>query len=284
MEDYICIVGILKYEEKFIDEWIVYHKMIGIDHFFLYDDDDNLPLQKLLFKYKDFVTVINWSSFKIFNENINNQIQAYTHAWNNLINNYKWVIYLDGDEFINLKKHNNVKEFLKDFDDKPSIGGVSLNWYVFGHNGYYDNTYELVTSSLIRRMYLPSKRVKTFSKVKNIIGIDSAHQCKLSNFIVDANKKIYNNDLYSGKTNNANINHYQCRSFLNWMNRLERGDVNIDNLNNIPKGQEWRHNKDLLLQTFVQTVAKDKNEYIDENMLKYTTQIQNLIKRYEINK
>lgn len=35
----VCLAAILKYEEPFLDEWIVYHRMLGIDHFYLYDDN-----------------------------------------------------------------------------------------------------------------------------------------------------------------------------------------------------------------------------------------------------
>ena len=30
----VCLAAILKYEEPFLDEWIVYHRMLGIDHFY----------------------------------------------------------------------------------------------------------------------------------------------------------------------------------------------------------------------------------------------------------
>ena len=56
----VCLAAILKYEEPFLDEWIVYHRMLGIDHFYLYDDNPDFPLRDFLKPYKEFVTVVNW--------------------------------------------------------------------------------------------------------------------------------------------------------------------------------------------------------------------------------
>ena len=42
---------------------------------------------------------------------------------------------------------------------------------------------------------------------------------------MDANKRRYREELYPGKTRIARINHYQCRSFTNWMRKPERGEA-----------------------------------------------------------
>ncbi len=40
--------------------WLVYHRLLGVNHFFLYDNDSKLPLRSLLRAYESFVTVIDW--------------------------------------------------------------------------------------------------------------------------------------------------------------------------------------------------------------------------------
>ncbi|HTH82998.1 MAG TPA: glycosyltransferase family 2 protein, partial [Mucilaginibacter sp.] len=56
----ICCVAILKNEQRFLDEWLVYHKMIGIDHFFLYDHEREQKLKDFLTPHADYLTVINY--------------------------------------------------------------------------------------------------------------------------------------------------------------------------------------------------------------------------------
>lgn len=280
MNNLICCVAIAKYEEEFIDEWLVYHKnILGINHFFIYDDDPNLPLQDFLKYHIDnkYVDIINWSLIKNnFNYNSLNQLNAYNHAFHNLIKKYKWVIFIDIDEFLVLKNHNNIIDFLNEYDIYDSI---FFNWHVFGHNGYYENPKDLITSSLIKRKKEPRNIYKSITKINSISNIISPHYCLLHPPFkkIDPNKNRYNGKLYDGITQNANINHYQYRSFLNWMNRANRGDVNFNDKNvndDINKEHKWRLTENSLLKQFVITSA-DKNEIVDDYMLKYKDLIKN---------
>jgi len=274
----ICLAAILKEEENFLDEWLLYHRLIGIDHFFLYDDDPKLPLETFLSPHKDYVTVIPWFERHAHIPGRNRQTKAYTHASENFAKGFQWITFIDADEFIVLRKHENIKDFLSEFEN---YSAVSLNWHVFGHNGYYDNPKGLITSSLTRRMLRPNCNVKTFTKSDAINEISSAHFCRLKyGFRVDANKKILTNELYHDKTAIANINHNQCRSFLNWMNRVKRGDVALEDIQ-VSSKREWRVDEEACLKQFVKTVALDKNEYIDEYMLKYKDILKEQIKRIE---
>jgi hypothetical protein len=173
----ICIVAILKDEEKFIDEWLVYHRMIGIDHFFLYDDDSLFPLEQFLYPYKEFVTVFKWHGMDARIEGFMNQTKAYLHAVHNFAYKYDWVIFIDGDEFIVLRKHDSVHEFLSGFG--KNCTSITLNLHDFGHNGYYEDPPGLITASLTRRKFKHSKIGKNFNRPEAIADIFSPHRCVL---------------------------------------------------------------------------------------------------------
>ena len=276
MSKNVCLVAILKEEEPFLDEWILYHKMIGIDHFFLYDDDPAFPLTQFLKPHSEYVTIINWHNQDKLIEGKLNQTKAYAHAVINFALNFKWVTFIDADEFIVLRQHESISDFLSEFED---YNAVSLNWHVFGHNGHYNNPKGLITSSLTRRMFLPNQNIKTISRTEAISMIDNPHFCRLKNDTrVDGNKHPITKNLYPGRTDVAHINHYQCRSFRNWMGRAKRGDVNF-NAENCPKEQSWRLTEESCLRQFVTTVALNKNEYVDEYMLKYKIQLEDAIKK-----
>ena len=274
----ICIVAILKWEEPFLDEWIAYHRMIGIDHFYLYDDDPLFPLAEFVKPYSEYVTVINWNGMDLqIDGQTTTQIKAYVHAVQHFACSYDWVIFMDGDEFIVLRKHQSVPDFLAEFDENCSA--VSLHWHVFGHNGFYEDPPGLVTASLTRRMFTPSIQIKTFSRPATIKSVDSPHYCRLrSGSWLDVNhqpfKYVYPNP---GLTDTAHINHYQCRSFVNWMDRAKRGDVSTKD-DFVKPEHRWRLTEDSCLRHFVTTVAKDRNEYVDEYMLQYKEAIENRIK------
>jgi hypothetical protein len=54
-------------------------------------------------------------------------------AYQDFVERYKykvtWTAFIDIDEFINLKKHSSIGEFLSDY---PKAQGVGINWRVFG--------------------------------------------------------------------------------------------------------------------------------------------------------
>jgi hypothetical protein len=273
----ICIVAILKGEERFLDEWIVYHRMLGIEHFYLYDDDPLFPLEKFLQPYREFVTVVNWYGMDTAMAGRMNQTKAYNHAVRRHAPPYDWVVFIDADEFIVLRKHETVHDFLEGFAGDCSA--ISLNWHVFGHNGYYEDPQGLITASLTRRMFKPVKHTKTFNRPQAIADVISPHCCRLKyGQWLDANHQPYSEILYPGRTDTAHINHYQCRSFINWINRANRGYVNAGN-DFVPPEQQWRLTEEACLRQFVTTVARDKNEYVDEYMLKYKTEIEQGIKK-----
>ncbi|MBP1774057.1 MAG: hypothetical protein H6Q86_63 [candidate division NC10 bacterium] len=268
----ICAVAIVKGDERFIEEWIVYHRFIGVDRFMIYDNSPELPLRALLSPYRHFVTVIEWPGDPTATwPGRNLQTKTYTHALAAAMSQHDWVTFIDVDEFIVLRQHENLAAFLSTFED---FGSVRLNWHVFGHNGYYEDPDGLITSALTRRMAKPSPRTKAISRPESVFSIESAHFCRLKPGwrTADANARLYTDDLYPGKTDIAHINHYTCRSFLSWMGRVERGDVSFDRAD-VPAEHAWRLDPHLCLRQFVETVAKDKNELVDEYMLRFRRQI-----------
>ncbi len=267
----ICIVAILKGEEPFIDEWIAYHRIIGVDHFFLYDNDPTAPLKHLLRHHADYVTVIDWPGEHDDLPGRNKQTKAYTDSLRRI--SHRWMAFIDGDEFIVLRRHANLRLFLDKFE---GVGAVRLTWHLFGNNGHYTNPKGLITASLTRRKCAPARMTKSINRVRAIASINSAHFCKLKLGFrtMDANKRPYSATPYRGQTEVAHINHYMCRSFENWMNRIERGEAAFSK-ENTPKDKDhrWRFERELCRAKFVE-ISKETNEMVDEFMLKYSEPIQ----------
>src|SRR4029077_11784689 len=100
----LCIVAILRDETRFIDEWLAYHRVLGADHFVLYDDDPALPLRDFVAPHADYVTVVDWFGRSDHLPGRNRQTKAYTHAVGSVAGAYEWVAFIDVDEFIVLRK------------------------------------------------------------------------------------------------------------------------------------------------------------------------------------
>ena len=124
--------GCARWEEQYIIEWIEYHLSVGVDHFYIYSNNDNYyTLAEVLLPYirkiNPEVTYIHCPEF--------DQNKMYEHYRLNYSQESDWSYFSDLDEFVALPGFGqNIKNLLaareKDFDS------IQLNWYNFGPNGY----------------------------------------------------------------------------------------------------------------------------------------------------
>ena len=128
----VCAVALVSGEERFIEEWIAYHRLIGVDHFILYDNNPRLPLRALLAvrELRDRDRLAGRSDRQVArSESSAQDVRTCTRAaWPRL----EWVTFIDIDEFIVLRGTATCGAFLSRLGD---FGSVRLNWHVFGHNG-----------------------------------------------------------------------------------------------------------------------------------------------------
>ena len=138
---YLAACIIIKNEAEYIKEWIDFHLLVGFDKIILYDNESNDNLKQKLENYikKNKLTYIYWdNSFVSNNSNFfwklsdegkkNPQITAYYHAIENF-KNFKWIAFIDSDEFLFSPQNKNIKDILKEFEDFFSI---AVYWKVFG--------------------------------------------------------------------------------------------------------------------------------------------------------
>jgi hypothetical protein len=274
----ICIVAIARDEDAFIAEWIAYHRLLGADHFYIYDDDPVERLPQLLEAFAEFVTVVRWYGVSDGIPGRNRQTKAYSHFLDHHAAGYRWVAFIDIDEFIALRETATLSEFLLGF---PGCAAISLQWHVFGHCGFYDDPPGLITELLTRRKSTPTRQFKSITQTSAISGITSGHSCELRTgcLQVDANGRPFRGKMYEGISQRAHVNHYQCRSFKRWMARVTRGDVNVNPNGGEAAADRWRVDADVCLRQFVETVALDKNEYRDDFMKRFAAPIRAFLQK-----
>lgn len=203
----LALVCIAKEEDLYIQEWIDYHLKLGFDKIFVYQNN---------WRWKGEspnVIKINWDGKCM-------QINAY----NNFLKNhteYSWAAFLDVDEFLVLKKHKNIKDFLKEYENYDSIG---INWVLFGSNNleFQKNS----DTSLIKRFTKREKKVnqtiKTITKVKSDFVFITPHNLKTN--WVDLNYNLKKGASNSEGTDDiAQINHYFSKTKTEFMNKINRG-------------------------------------------------------------
>jgi len=128
---YVLSIGaIFKDEAPYLKEWIEYHLLIGVDHFYLYNTESSDHFQKVLKKYIDqnIVTLTHWpEAYKYDNEDndylwaLSTQLPAYENAVNfKARGETKWLALLDIDEYL-VSPKEGIKELLIKYDDYPGL-------------------------------------------------------------------------------------------------------------------------------------------------------------------
>lgn len=128
----ISICAIFKNEGLFLKEWLEYHLLIGIKHFYLYNNfsDDNYLNVLQPYIENGVVTLVQWPIRY-------GQKKAYDHCYVNFKDDTNWIAYVDIDEFICPKFISDISLWINKFDKYPS---VVLNWKSFGVSGVLENT------------------------------------------------------------------------------------------------------------------------------------------------
>ena len=201
-----ALVCIAKNEDNYIEEWVNYHIKLGFDKIFIYENDWDC----------------NLISEKIVKIKFNGTRQQ-TAAYNNFINTYKneydWVGFFDVDEFLVLKKHNNIKEFINDYRDEHAIG---VNWVLFGDNNQKEINNYSVINRFTKRQTQPNEHIKSLVNLKTVITMlvhNHVGPC------VDTNRKRIDNTPFNpnGPIDVAQINHYFVKTKEEFIQKINKG-------------------------------------------------------------
>lgn len=128
----VAICMMFQNEAPFLAEWIAYHKLIGVSHFYLYNNASTDNFWEVLEPY---VLRGDVELFHLENTSPNvhahNKLQqyAYTHALGLAKNKQRWLAIIDSDEFICMPKNKNLPKFLQKYPNAP---GLVINWVMFG--------------------------------------------------------------------------------------------------------------------------------------------------------
>ena len=207
-----AIVCIAKKEHDYIEEFIKYHLALGFKYIYLYDNEDTPTYESMLEKYKENIKVIHLP----FN-NYDKGVQYV--ALDDFIKKYLFttdithLAHIDIDEYIVLKKHANICDFISEY----IIGdceGIGMNWRFFGSSGRTEKTDEPITSRFMMCEKNGDKHIKTLFKKDKFIQYNTCHDVSLSSgFIKSTNNRTihgpFNEDI---NFDIIQLNHYKCKT------------------------------------------------------------------------
>lgn len=127
----VALCCIAKCENDYINEFINYYKQLGVDKIFIYDNNDfegeDLPKKIKSEIDLGFCEVIDYRGKKKC------QLEAYQECYDKYKNEFGWFLFFDCDEYLTLKKHKFIKEYLSQKQFKK-FQIIHINWMVYGDN------------------------------------------------------------------------------------------------------------------------------------------------------
>jgi hypothetical protein len=127
----VTICAIFKNEAPFMKEWLDYYSLLGVEHFYLYNnfsDDDYLSIIHPYIE-KGAVDLIEWPVK-------HGQMIAYRDCYERFACETEWLGYIDLDEFVCPRYEPSISGWLKKYNRYPS---VLICWRQFGTSGIVEH-------------------------------------------------------------------------------------------------------------------------------------------------
>lgn len=216
------IVCIAKLEEDYIEEFVKYHLALGFEHIFIYDNEDEPKYEKILEKYKRSITVFHIPGKY-------NQYNAYYHFINEILFKNEIITHvaiIDIDEFIVLKQHNNICDFINEFI-KDDCEGIAMNWRFFGSSNKKEKENIPITERFTLREKDGNIHIKTLFKKDNLKCLNTMHDIILNKGYI----KTTAGDIVIGPFNDKKdynyiqLNHYKCKTLEEFKYIITRGNA-----------------------------------------------------------
>jgi hypothetical protein len=241
------IVCIAKLEQNYIEEFVRYHLALGFTQIYLFDNEDTPTYASLLKSYVEtekvvvmhlphnmhyilnakgekFYVPVQYLALDIFKQKIMIDPKI-TH-----------IAHIDIDEFIVLKKHANICDFIQEYI-KDDCVGIGINWRFFGSSGNTEITNEPVTKRFTMCEEKGNKHIKTIFRKDRFANFNGCHTIVTSSGYI----KSTNGTIIRGPYNESvafdviQLNHYKCKTIeeYRYIRTRNRADVVIQPIEDV---------------------------------------------------
>lgn len=214
----LAICAIFKNEAPYLKEWIEFHKLVGVKHFYLYNNlstDNYLQILTPYIKSGE-VEIIEWPyPVNAMGSNWSTiQILAFQNVIKLCQGKVKWLALIDLDEFLFPVEVDDLSEFLHDFE---GFASVSVNWQMYGTSNVKKILpKELLIEKLTYKAetdHVVNTHIKSIVRPELVETCLSPHFCNLLTgfFQVNSHKESFYGPFSPVKIDKVRINHYWTR-------------------------------------------------------------------------
>ena len=155
-------------------------------------------------------------------------------AYNDAIQRFRflcrYIAFIDGDEFIFPQNNRSIVEIVDEIvSSKPNVGGMGISWHCFGSSGQVKADY----SRGVLERFVYREPADTVIDIKNIVNprrikyFEGPHHMSYYDgfFTLNENGTVVVGHNEPNADKKIFINHYLTKSFEEYMEKNQRGDV-----------------------------------------------------------
>jgi hypothetical protein len=219
-EPYLSICAIYRDEAQYLAEWIEFHRLAGVDRFFLYDNGSVDDHRDVLAPYVEDGVVARYDwPYHLFP----GQVRAYDDCIMRHRRASRWIAFIDLDEFLFCPSGTPLRDALLEYEGWPALGVNRATFYFSGHRR---SPHGLVIESYRRRLdaYRDDNVIKSIVDPKQTIRAASAHHFVYRRFsAVDENHYPFAGAVTKSTSfERFRINHYYTKSEAEFLAKMER--------------------------------------------------------------
>lgn len=218
---YLAVCAIAKDEGPYFKEWIEWHRRMGVEKFYIYDNESTDSTREVLQPYIA-SGLVEYRYFPGYRK----QLAAYDDCFETHRFETRWLAVIDLDEFIVPLKDDSISTFLKRFEDFSS---VEINWLCYGSGGAEKKSDEPVMKRFKRHAKAdhPLNRwVKSIVNPRRVTSMIGCHEAaRLSGVAADSHgcpiRKHFGER--PSQQDVIRVNHYAVRSREEFIEKQNRG-------------------------------------------------------------
>ena len=218
---YLAVCAIAKNEGPYFKEWIEWHRQMGVEKFYIYDNESTDETQEVLAPYIQ-SGVVDYTYFPGYRR----QLAAYDDCFDKHRLEARWIAFIDLDEFIVPIKDKSIPDFLHLFENFPA---VEINWLIYGSGGAKTKT----PGTMMERFKCHShpehplnRHVKSIVNPRRVFSMIGCHEvARLSGYAADSHGNPIKKHFREREPQQdvIRINHYAVRSYEEFLEKQLRG-------------------------------------------------------------
>lgn len=260
-EHQFAMVAIIKNEKDYIKEWIDFYKLVGVDIFYIYDNDSTDGVKEYLKDYIDRGDVVyqKMSGKK-------RQCDAYNDALYRYKDSAKYMAFFDLDEFLlPSRDEDKVIDLIDDImASDPLAGGLVVNWMIYGSSNIVEKQDGLVIETFLRRAETEleeNKHYKTIVNPRKVFSFICPHYPMYLGKYYAVNEKLekVTEEKITGSYEKLRLNHYFTKSLSEYQKKKSRGMA--DRLDQREEDDFKRHDKNDVFDDIALVYAERLKSY-----------------------